>query len=228
MTLLGTWTVSAVATGPTTATLSWSVTGIDSPLRDWNLSAGGPGFPVDSWYAEGVGSASGTMRVGGLTNATSYSWFFDIRCPADQVDSTRLTTNTVTTGSAPVWSDNTLAGFQAGTAYSDAVSATNGPTYSVSAGSLPTGISLNTSTGAITGTPTVGGQSYSFTLRATNGVGFVSQAFSGTVAAPASAGKWRVWTGSAWVVAPLKVWNGSTWVNSSVKVWNGSAWVTSV
>jgi hypothetical protein len=127
----------------------------------------------------------------------------------------------------PSWSDNTLGGFQVGVAYSDGVSATNSPTYSVSAGSLPAGISLNTSNGAVTGTPTTAG-SYSFTLRAANGDGAVTQAFSGTVAAAATAGTWQVWTGSVWVHGPLKVWNGSAWVASSVKVWNGTAWVTSV
>jgi hypothetical protein len=223
MALLGTWTVSAVATGPTTATLSWSVTGIDIPLRDWNFSVAGAGTRIDPGYNEGVGSASGTIRIGGLTDATSYSWRFDIRCPADQVDSTGITTNTVTTGNAPAWTDNTLAGFQASVAYSDAVAATNSPTYSVYSGSLPTGISLNTSTGAVTGTPTVGGQSYSFTLRATNGAGFVAQAFSGTVGA---SGKVRVWDGSAWVYGTVRTWNGSTWATGSIRVWNGSAWVT--
>jgi len=223
MALLGTWTVSAVATGPTTATLSWSVTGIDIPLRDWNFSVGGSGAIGPTNYTEGSGSASGTKTVTGLTDATSYSWFFDVRCPADQVDSTRLTTNTVTTGNAPAWTDNTLAGFQASVAYSDAVAATNSPTYSVYSGSLPTGISLNTSTGAVTGTPTVGGQSYSFTLRATNGAGFVAQAFSGTVGA---SGKVRVWNGSAWVYGTPRTWTGSTWATGSIRVWNGSAWVT--
>lgn len=223
MALSGTWSVSALATGPTTATLSWSVTGIDIPLRDWNFSVGGSG--IFSGYREGSGSASGTISVTGLTDATSYSWFFDVRCPADQVDSTRLTTNTVTTGNAPAWTDNTLAAFVGGVAYSDGVSATNSPTYSVYSGALPTGISLNTSTGAVTGTPTVGGQSYSFTLRATNGAGFVAQAFSGTVGA---SGKVRVWNGSSWVYGTAKTWNGSSWVTGTVKVWNGSSWVTAL
>lgn len=40
-------------------------------------------------------------------------------------------------------------------------------TYSVSSGSLPTGLSLNTSSGAITGTPTVAG-TYNFTIEATD------------------------------------------------------------
>ncbi len=128
----------------------------------------------------------------------------------------------------PVWSDNTLAGFQAGVAYSDGVSATNSPTYSVSVGSLPGGISLNTSNGVVSGTPTSSGQSYSFTLRAANGDGAVTASFSGTVGAAPTAGKIRTWNGSAWVYGPVKTWNGTAWVEGPVKVWNGTAWVTSV
>lgn len=128
----------------------------------------------------------------------------------------------------PVWTDQSLAGFQAGVAYSDGVSATNGPSYSVSSGSLPSGISLNTGSGAVTGTPSTAGQSYSFVLRAANGDGAVTASFSGTVGAAPTAGKWQVWTGSTWVYGPVKVWDGSSWVTGSVKVWNGTAWVSSV
>ena len=55
-------------------------------------------------------------------------------------------------------------------AYSQTVSATNGTapySWAVSSGSLPAGLSLNTATGAITGTPTTA-QTASFTLRATD------------------------------------------------------------
>jgi len=128
----------------------------------------------------------------------------------------------------PVWTDNTLAGFTAGSPYSDGVSATNSPTYSVISGALPTGISLNSSTGAVTGTPTTGGQSYSFTIRAINADGNVTQAFSGTVAAAVTAGKVKVYEATgAWVYGTVKVWNGSTWAAGLVKVWNGSSWVQS-
>jgi hypothetical protein len=137
----------------------------------------------------------------------------------------------------PGWSDNTLGAFQAESAYSDSVSASNmlySGSYSISSGSLPTGLSFSqtgsgsTLAAAITGTPTTAGQSYSFTIQASNSYGSVSQAFSGTVAASPTAGKLRVWTGTTWVVAPAKVWNGTTWVAGTVKVWNGTAWVTSV
>ncbi|HMX26525.1 MAG TPA: putative Ig domain-containing protein, partial [Blastocatellia bacterium] len=57
-----------------------------------------------------------------------------------------------------------------GTAYSQTFTQTGGvgaTTWSVSAGSLPAGLSLNTATGALTGTPTTTGTS-SFTIRATD------------------------------------------------------------
>lgn len=130
----------------------------------------------------------------------------------------------------PSWTDYLLAEFQATVVYSDGVAATNmnySGSYSVSSGSLPTGISLNSSTGAVIGLPTVAGQSYSFNVQASNSYGSIGQAFSGTVAAAPTAGKIRTWNGTAWVYGPVKVWNGTTWATGTVKVWNGTAWVTS-
>lgn len=65
-----------------------------------------------------------------------------------------------------------------------AVSGTSPFTFSLAAGSLPAGLSLNSSTGAITGTPTAAG-SYSFTIQANNAVGSDTQAYTGTVTASA-------------------------------------------
>jgi hypothetical protein len=66
------------------------------------------------------------------------------------------------------------------------VTGTSPFTFAVSAGSLPAGLNLNTSSGVISGTPTASG-SYSFTIQVTNAVGSVSQAFSGTVTTSAVA-----------------------------------------
>ncbi len=88
---------------------------------------------------------------------------------------------------APAWTDQALGTMTKGSAYSDGVSASNAATYSVSAGSLPAGLSLNPSTGAITGTPT-GTGSYSFTITATGSGGSISKQFSGSVADAGSGG----------------------------------------
>ncbi len=60
----------------------------------------------------------------------------------------------------PTWADETLAPFVAGEIYSDGVQAQSDSTitYTVSSGTLPDGTSLDSSTGAITGTPTLIGQ----------------------------------------------------------------------
>lgn len=65
------------------------------------------------------------------------------------------------------------------TAYSTTISASGTSiTYSVTSGSLPTGLSLNSSSGAITGTPTTP-NTYNFTITATNSYNqSVSRAFS--------------------------------------------------
>ena len=67
-------------------------------------------------------------------------------------------------------SPSSLPAGTVGTAYSQTATASGGSapySYAVLSGSLPTGLSLNSGTGAITGTPTVAG-SYSFTIQATD------------------------------------------------------------
>jgi len=73
--------------------------------------------------------------------------------------------------SIPVWvtASGALNSAATNNVYSQSVSATGDGTitYSLTTGSLPTGLSLNTSTGAITGTPTVAATS-NFTITATD------------------------------------------------------------
>ena len=66
---------------------------------------------------------------------------------------------------------------------STSVSATGATSYAVQSGSLPTGVSLNTSTGAITGIPTGiadynTGTTYNFTIRASQEGNTTDRAFS--------------------------------------------------
>jgi hypothetical protein len=78
---------------------------------------------------------------------------------------------------------------QVGVAYSSALVATGGVpsyTYSITAGSLPTGLALNPSTGAITGTPTAAG-AFSDTSRVVDSVGSSSTSSCGITIAPAAA-----------------------------------------
>ena len=88
---------------------------------------------------------------------------------------------------APVWDDTTLAAMTTATAYADAVHASGSPApaYTVTAGSLPAGISLDPAFGTIFGTPTdPGGTPFDFTVQAANGIGSpVTHQFTGTIQA---------------------------------------------
>lgn len=92
----------------------------------------------------------------------------------------------------PIWSDTTLATPTYNVSYSDGVSATTADnssiTYSLASGSLPSGFSLNSSTGAVTGTYTtpvnVSTSPFSFTIRAKNASGYIEQAFSWNITIP--------------------------------------------
>jgi uncharacterized repeat protein (TIGR01451 family) len=64
-------------------------------------------------------------------------------------------------------------GGEVGVSYSDSLTVTGGTspfTWSISAGSLPPGITIGTSTGLLTGTPTTAG-TYSFTVKVTDSAG---------------------------------------------------------
>ncbi len=95
--------------------------------------------------------------------------------------------------SPPSWTDSSIVNsFTAGSSYSDSVSATNGAAYTweyvdSGNGANPNsywvqGLTIQNSTGEITGTPTTSGQAYSFRLVAYNAGGTIySSTYSGTV-----------------------------------------------
>jgi hypothetical protein len=101
-----------------------------------------------------------------------------------------ILSNAVTAGAAPVWSTSaSLPTFTRNSAYSTTLVATDEAgstiTYTAVSGSLPTGLSLNSSTGVISGTPTTA-LTTTYTVRATDqGGNFVDRAFTLTNAGPA-------------------------------------------
>lgn len=127
----------------------------------------------------------------------------------------------------PNWVDDELGSFVETVIYQDFVEATNSPTYAVQSGSLPTGISLNTSTGEVSGTPTVLNESYSFTIRATNADGYIEQTFTGTVQ-PDLGGGVKVYDGTTWNNEIVYAYDGAAWVEGKVYRYNGSIWVKSL
>jgi hypothetical protein len=100
-------------------------------------------------------------------------------------------TLTANPGSSLTFSPATLPSATANSAYSATLSATGGSgtyTFAVTTGSLPSGLTLNTTTGALSGTPTTAGSS-PFTITASDGkiAGLIgSQAYTLLVNAPVS------------------------------------------
>lgn len=198
--------------GPSTYSVTYTAPTYSFPSGSTNRVGPNIAEPGDPTVSCG-GFAAQTYIISYTLSGTNYTDFHDVygTAPACAPPPTY----------PPSWSDNVLATPTAGVAYSDSVSATNSPTYSVSAGSLPAGISLNSSSGAVTGTPTVSG-SYSFSITAANGDGSVSQSFSWSIG-----GGVKVWNGTSWASKTAQVWNGTAWVTKPVTTWNGTAWVVS-
>jgi hypothetical protein len=122
---------------------------------------------------------------------------------------------------APVFSDATVnPNASVGSPYSDQVIASDAASYSVFSGSLPDGITLNTSTGVISGTPTTP-DTYTFVIRATNVTGSTNTG-SLTITVISAV---RVWDGDEFVPGLVNVWDGDEFQTGIVKVWSGSTFV---
>jgi len=168
------------------------------------------------------GTVSGTPTSAGTYSITTYAYNAD----SEGIETTHSFT---VKNRMPVWTDQTiiLTG-KVGEAYSDNVVATYAASYGVDSGTLPTGLTLNTSTGALTGTPTTAG-TYTFTLKASNAnsESITTSSFSLVIAA--SGGKVKVFNGSTWVDSrTVYVWNGTSWVESPLYVNTAGGWIKSV
>ena len=140
-------------------------------------------LPNGMSFNPATGALTGTPTTAGIFNFT-ISVTDASGCPGS-----RPYTIVVSAVACPAitLSPPTLPGVVVGIPYNQTVSASGGTppyTYTVSSGALPAGLSLNSATGAITGTPTAVGTS-SFTISATDGNGCPgSQAYILVVAAP--------------------------------------------
>jgi hypothetical protein len=88
---------------------------------------------------------------------------------------------------------------------------------------LPPGVSLNSSTGAITGTPTTAG-TYNFAVRATNGSSETINTSTLTITVAAAGGYVKVWNGSSWANGTAYVRQSGQWVQGTVQIRNGGNW----
>lgn len=145
----------------------------------WAVTVGT--LPAGLSLAPATGVISGTPTTIGSTN-------FTVRFTqtGGLTDSQALTL-VVEDGSAPVISTTTLPNGTVGAAYAATLQTVGNKTgtWTVSSGALPTGLSLNANTGAITGTPTtVGTSNFSVLFTALNGLTDTQALSIQVVAAP--------------------------------------------
>jgi hypothetical protein len=123
--------------------------------------------------ADSVSFSSATTLVTNFTLPVDGTYFIRIENPDG--NAVRSSTALLTISDAPAWQTpaGSLGTVDAGGTINFTVSATDATAYAVQSGSLPGGASLNTSTGAITGTESGATQdtTYNFTIRATDAEG---------------------------------------------------------
>lgn len=167
---------SHTADAGTTTMLHAHSSGVPTPVAQWQVSTD----EGETWTNFSGGEEGHLMLM--VTNDMDGNHYRARISNSSGNVTSNVAVLTVNPMVAPVFTDSTIAPLVKGTVLTDAVAASGSPapTYSVSAGTLPAGLTLDSITGVIAGTPTATGP-YSFTVQATNAAGTVSVDFSGTV-----------------------------------------------
>lgn len=131
------------------------------------------GLPTGLRIDPTSGAITGRPETAAAVNGVATDYTFTVQA-TDANGLVSYYRDTIRVYPAPTVALTTPAG-TVGVAYAGATTATGGSTpyaYSVSAGALPTSLSLNAGTGAITGTPSAAGV-FTFTIRVTADKGSV-------------------------------------------------------
>src|SRR5438874_2193739 len=206
------------ATGQVGVAFSYTITATNNPT-----SYNATGLPAGLSVNTSTGVISGTPAAG--TDAGSP---YSVTISATNAGGTGTATLTLTIKPpAPVIQPPFTATGQVGVAFSYQITATNSPTSFNVTGLLPAGLSVNTSTGLISGTPTTAG-TYSVTISATNAGGTGSATLTLTINNPVptitSISPTSTTAGSAEFTLTV---NGTKFVSTSTVNWNGAPLATS-
>jgi uncharacterized repeat protein (TIGR02543 family) len=242
------WSVTAIGDGGSTPLNGSSY--VYYPIPSWSDSSMGSSLRRGTYYNDSVSATiadssaitysssvvSGSL-VSGLslgTNSlsgtpTSYG-SFTVRFYASNSDGGATSIDRAFTVSDyfPVWSDQTVSSgnYSVGQAYSDSVSAIDAAYYSVS-GTLPPGITLNVSTGLLSGSFTASG-TYVFTIRAYNNTSEYISTPTYTMTVSDIGGRVYVFNGSIWEEKDMMFYNGNWNTRGTVYYYDGSQWQKSI
>ena len=140
--------------------VTWTLTGAGTLTAQTTTSV-----TYNAPSSSAASAARRRLRGNGIVNST-------VTITATSVAETKIAaTLQVTVNPAPSISTPTLPDAPEGTAYSQTVSGSGGSgtlTYSLASGTLPAGLSLNSSTGAIAGTPTGPTGTSTFAIKVTD------------------------------------------------------------
>lgn len=161
---------SLTASGTTGTAFSYSITASNSPS-----SYGATGLPAGLSINTSTGVISGTPTGAGVSNVT-------ITATNASGTDTQTLVITINNPPAPVISSSLTTNGTVGTAFTYTITASNTPT-SYNATGLPPGLSINTTTGVISGTPSATGVS-NVTITATNAGGTDTQTLVVTINNP--------------------------------------------
>ena len=180
----------------------------------WSISAGT--LPAGLSLGAGNGVISGTPTASGSFSFTAK--VTDSTSPTKQTATKSFTLTIAPAGSTPVTiTTSSVPNGQVGAAYSTTLAANGGTapyTWSISAGTLPAGLSLGAGNGVISGTPTASG-SFSFTAKVTDSTlptkGTALKSLSVTIFPAGQPG-----TSSVWQVVPTAV--GWQWTSPTGQI----------
>ncbi|WP_326556718.1 DUF7927 domain-containing protein [Micromonospora sp. NBC_01796] len=165
--LPGAPTITAASAGDSSATLTWTAPGTGgSPITSYVVT---PYIGNVAQTTQTFAGAATTQTVTGLTPGTAYT-FTVTATNAGGAGPPSARSAAVTPNFSPSLSNPPPPTGEVGVAYSVPLTVTAGTApyvWSVSAGSLPPGVTLNASTGLLSGTPTAAG-SFPFTVQVTD------------------------------------------------------------